>query len=178
MSDLHAAPRLETDRLILRAWRGSDAEPYFAMMAQPEVARFLNSTQAPMDRIDAWRTLALNIGHWALRGYGLFVVEEKASGAFVGRVGAWLPEGRAEVELGWGVARAHWSKGYAYEAARAAGDWMFATLAIPRIASFVHVDNAPSQKLARRLGMAPGDETIHAGMPHLIWRVDRAGWSG
>lgn len=148
------------------------------MMAEPEVARFLNSTQAPMDRQDGWRALAFNVGHWALRGYGLFAVEEKASGAFIGRVGAWRPEGREELELGWGLMRAHWGKGYAHEAARAAGDWIFATLAPPRIASLIHVDNTPSQKLARRLGMAPGDETLHAGMPHVIWRVDSGGWAG
>lgn len=178
MSELHAAPRLETARLILRAWRESDVEPFIAMMAEPDVARFLSSTQAPMERIDAWRTLALNLGHWALRGYGLFAVEEKASGAFVGRVGAWRPEGRADIELGWGLRRAYWGRGYAFEAACAAGDWMFATLALERIASFVHVDNAASQDLARRLGMSAGPETLHAGMPHLIWRVDRAAWKG
>ena len=176
MSELHAAPRLETERLILRAWRQSDAEPFFAMMADPEVARFLSSTQAPMDRPDAWRTLSINIGHWALLGCGLFAVEEKAGGAFVGRVGAWRPEGRAEMELGWGLARAHQGKGFATEAARAAGDWMFDALQIPRISSFIHPDNASSQRLAQRLGMRAEGETLHAGMPHQIWRVDRAAW--
>jgi RimJ/RimL family protein N-acetyltransferase len=178
LSDLHAAPRLETGRLILRACRQSDIEPFIAMMAEPEVARFLTSTQAPMDRADAWRALAMSLGHWSLHAYGLFVVEEKASGVFIGRVGAWRPEGRAETELGWGFSRAAWGKGYAQEAARAAGDWMFSALALARIASFIHIDNERSQKLARRLGMAPGGETFHAGMPHAIWRVDRAGWAG
>lgn len=176
MSDLHAAPRIETERLILRAWRESDVAPFFAMMAEPEVARFLSSTQAPMDRIDAWRTLSVLLGHWALRGYGLFVVEEKASGVFVGRVGAWKPEGRDEVELGWGLAHTHWGKGYALEAARAAGDWMFETLALERIASFIHIGNTSSQNLARRLDMTPGAETFHAGMPHVIWSVARSAW--
>jgi RimJ/RimL family protein N-acetyltransferase len=91
--------------------------------------------------------------------------------------GAWRPEGREEVELGWGLARTHWGKGYALEAARAAGDWMFDALSLPRIASFIHIDNAPSQNLARRLGMGRGPETLHAGMPHAIWRVDRAAWT-
>jgi len=178
VSDLHAAPTLETERLILRAWRQSDAEPFFAMMADLEVARFLSSTQAPMDRTEAWRTLCVNLGHWALLGFGLYAVEEKASGAFIGRVGAWRPEGRAETELGWGLARAHQGKGYATEAARAAGGWMFEALQIPRIASFIHPENTPSQKLARRLGMRADGETFHAGMPHQIWRVDRVGWIG
>lgn len=63
------------------------------MMADAEVARFLTADQRPQDRSAAWRTLAVFIGHWALRGYGLFAVEDKATGAFIGRVGAWQPEG-------------------------------------------------------------------------------------
>lgn len=54
---------------------------------------------------------------------------------------------------------------------------MFDALSLPRIASFIHIDNAPSQNLARRLGMGRGPETLHAGMPHAIWRVDRAAWT-
>ena len=177
MSVLHDAPRLETVRLVLRAWRADDSEPFFAMMADPAVAEFLTSPQAPLDRIDAWRALALNVGHWALRGYGLFAVAEKESGAFVGRVGAWRPEGRTEIELGWGLARAHWGKGYALEAARAAGDWIFATQTPPRLASFVHVNNTRSQQLAARLGMRATAETLHAGMPHAIWSVTREAWA-
>jgi len=177
VSDLHAAPRLETDRLILRAWRRSDIEPFIAMMAEPDVARFLSTAQAPMDRTDAWRTLSMILGHWALLGFGLFAVEEKASSAFVGRIGGWRPEGRAAPELGWGLARAAWGKGYALEAARAAGSWLLYAQGAPELASFIHVDNFGSQKLAARLGMAPGAETLHAGMPHQIWRVDRTGWT-
>lgn len=177
MSDLIAAPRLETERLILRAWRQGDVEPFIAMMAEPEVARFLTTHQAPLDRTAAWSALALILGHWGLRGYGLFVVEEKASGAFIGRVGGWRPEGRAELELGWGLRREYWRRGYALEAARAAGDWLFATHAPERLASFIHAGNAPSQNLARRLGMSPDGETLHAGAPHTIWRVDRARWA-
>lgn len=176
MSDLHAGPRLETARLILRPWRAQDVEPFIAMMAEPEVARFLNTSGTPMDRLDAWRALALIIGHWALNGHGLFAVEEKASGAFVGRVGAWRPEGRAELELGWGLCRVYWGRGYAHEAARAAGGWMFDALGAPVIASLIHADNARSAALARRLGMTQGEETYHAGMPHLIWRAGRAAW--
>jgi RimJ/RimL family protein N-acetyltransferase len=171
LSDLHVAPRLETDRLILRAWRAADVDPFAAMMAEADVARFLSADQRPMDRAMAWRTMAVFVGHWALRGYGLFVVEEKSSGAFVGRIGAWRPEGWVGLELGWSLARAFWGRGYAYEAACVARDWMRSTLAPERIVSLIHVDNQRSQALARRLGMAPGAETYHAGMPHVIWSL-------
>ncbi len=177
MSDLHAAPRLETQRLILRGWRADDVEPFIAMMADAEVAAYLTATQQPLDRAAAWNALAVILGHWALNRHGLFAVEEKHSGAFIGRVGAWRPEGRAELELGWALARAAWGQGYAFEAARAAGDWMFATLGPPRLSSFIHAANARSQKLAARLGFRAEAETYHAGAPHQIWRVTQAGWA-
>lgn len=176
MFDPRAAPRLETERLVLRAWRIEDFEPFAAMMADPEVARFLTADQAPQDRATAWRAMAVLVGHWAMRGYGLFAVEEKASGAFVGRIGAWRPEGWVGLELGWALARAHWGKGYAFEAARAAGDWILATQDSDDLVSLIHADNKPSQKLAVRLGMAIAHETYHAGMPHAVWKIARATW--
>lgn len=176
MFDLAHIPTLETERLVLRGWRADDVEPFMAMMADAEVARFLTADQRPLDHASAWRVTAMVVGHWALRGYGLFVVEEKASGAFLGRVGAWRPEGWVGLELGWGLARGAWGRGYATEAARAAGDWMIDALALERIVSLIHVDNAPSQALANRLGMTPGVSTLHAGMPHVVWEMRREDW--
>lgn len=174
--DLAAIPRIETERLILRAWREDDAPAFAAMMAEPEVARFLTASQTPLSSAMAWRDMALFVGHWALRGYGLFAVEEKQSGTFVGRVGAWQPECWVGFELGWGLARRYWGRGYALEAARAAGDWIFASFALDRIVSLIHADNAPSQKLAQRLGMHIRSRTLHAGAPHDIWEIERADW--
>lgn len=177
MFDVRDVPRLETPRLLLRGWREEDLPGFAAMMADPEVARFLTGDQAPQDRPTAWRTMALFVGHWALRGYGLFAVEEKATGAFVGRVGAWQPECWVGFELGWGLAREHWGKGYALEAARAAGDWAFARFNLPELVSLIHTANAASARLAQRLGMKVSHETIHAGMPHAVWKISRADWA-
>lgn len=174
--DPNAVPRIETEHLILRGWRESDFEPFAAMMADADVARFLTVQQRPLDRADAWRDFALFVGHWALRGYGLFAVEEKATAAFLGRVGAWRPEGWVGLELGWAFARPYWGRGFAFEAARAAGDWMFAALDPETIVSLINTENARSAKLAQRLGMRVRSETLHAGMPHNIWEIARSDW--
>lgn len=169
-------PALETERLILRGWRQSDLDPFAAMMGDHEVARFLTADRRPLDRAAAWRSMAIFAGHWALKGYGMFVLEDKASGAFIGRVGPWEPEGWYGFEIGWGLARKFWGKGYATEAARAAGAWALDAFDLDRIISVIHVDNKPSQRVAQRLGMRPGAPLLHAGMPHAIWSIARRDW--
>src|SRR5262245_54973412 len=109
---------LETDRLALRMLREPDFESYAAMCADPEVMRYIGDGQA-LVRAMACRNLAMMIGHWSLRGYGLWAVEERTTGALVGRVGFWNPDGWPGFELGWMLRRSSWGQGYATEAARA-----------------------------------------------------------
>src|SRR5436305_13970995 len=110
-------PVLETERLRLRAFRLSDFDDYAAMCGDPEVTRYLTTR---FDREQAWRHLAFLIGHWVLRGFGMWAVEEKATGAFVGRIGFAEPEGWPGFELAWTLARPFWGRGYATDGARAA----------------------------------------------------------
>lgn len=106
MFDLSRIPVLETQRLILRRIEERDLDAMAAIYADPEVMRFLD-TSKPRDRAGTWRSLAFILGHWALRGFGLFAVEEKGTGHLVGRVGLFEPEGWPETEIGWTLGRAH-----------------------------------------------------------------------
>lgn len=145
-------PMLTTERLILRAHRADDFEPYAAMMADPGVARFLTMDGQPQSRADAWRALAAIIGCWTLRGFGMWAVEERATRRYVGRVGPWQPEGWPGFEIGWGTVPEAQGKGYATEAAVAAAAWSFATLGVDRILHIIRPDNGPSQAVAKKLG--------------------------
>jgi RimJ/RimL family protein N-acetyltransferase len=146
------APRLETPRLILRGMEPADFDTFAAMMADPEVARFITMDQRAQDRMDAWRTMAYAMGHWLLRGFGMWAVVEKTSGRFIGRVGPNQPEGWPDREIGWALARDAWGKGYATEAAGAAMDYAFTVMRWPRAISIIHPDNTRSVAVARRLG--------------------------
>ena len=117
-------PTIDTERLTLRGWRESDLDAYAAMMADPEVMRFLGGASS---RGDAWRGMATLIGHWALRGFGLWAVERKSDGALIGRVGIQYPEGWPSTEVAWTLARPYWGQGYATEAAQASLDYGFKT---------------------------------------------------
>jgi RimJ/RimL family protein N-acetyltransferase len=160
---------LETPRLILRPWRETDLDAHAAMMADPEIARFLGWDARRQDRASAWRAMALYVGHWALRGYGLFAVEERESGDFIGRAGLWRPEGMTQVEIGWGLARQYWGRGYATEAGLAVRDWALGPLGLQRLISLIHVDNHRSAAVAERLGMRLEAATWHMGAPHGKW---------
>jgi RimJ/RimL family protein N-acetyltransferase len=144
---------IETERLILRRWRETDIEPNTAMLADPVAARFITSDGKPVtDAFVGWRNAAIMAGHWALHGVGMFVVEEKQTGRFVGRVGPWLPSGWPGFEIGWGIASGFRGKGYATEAARASIDWAFAHFEIEQIIHCIDRENVASQGVARRLG--------------------------
>jgi RimJ/RimL family protein N-acetyltransferase len=163
-------PRLETERTIMRGWREEDLDAYAAWVADPEVMYYFEGTQ---DRNQAWRTIALAVGHWELRGYGLWAVERKSDGVLIGRVGLWNPEGWPGVEVGWTLAREAWGQGYAHEAAVAATDWAFANLPIDRLLSVIDPDNGRSRRLAERLGMTVVGSHRLGEIDALVYSVDR-----
>ena len=146
-------PVLETERLKLRPWREADIAPNTAMLADPASGRFITADGKPVtDAWAGWRNAAIMSGHWVLHGVGMFVVEEKSSGKFAGRVGPWFPPGWPGFEVGWGIAAEFRGKGYAVEAARVAIDWAFATFELEQIIHCIDRENIASQGVARRLG--------------------------
>jgi RimJ/RimL family protein N-acetyltransferase len=164
---------LETERLILRHFRPADIDAYADLCADPEVMKFLNATGTPISRADAWRQMSMYLGHWELRGFGTWAVEERASGAFVGRVGLHYPEGWPDRELGWTIARRFWGKGYASEAARASIAHAFEALGWPHLVSLIHPDNHRSARLAERLGYHLHGTAEVVGLKLTMYRLDQ-----
>ncbi|HYP28576.1 MAG TPA: GNAT family N-acetyltransferase [Blastocatellia bacterium] len=162
---------LETERLILRLWRKDDFEAYAKICADPEVMRYLGGK--PFTRLEAWRHMALLVGHWQLLGYGHWAVEEKASGSLIGRLGFLNPEGWPGFEIGWTLAREHWGKGYAIEGARRALEYGFKELDRDHIISLIHPENRASISVAERLGEKPEGRTEILGTEVLIYGIDR-----
>ena len=162
---------LETERLILRMWREEDLEPYARICADAEVMRFLGGKT--FNLTESWRHMALLIGHWHLRGYGHWAIEEKASGTFLGRVGFLNPPGWPGFELGWTLGREFWGKGYATEGARRALAYAFTELDKDHVISCIHRDNAPSIRVAERLGEKLEGESEILGTPVLVYGIDR-----
>jgi len=171
-------PRLETERLILRAMTERDFEAFAAFMADPDVMRYL--TGEPMSRSEAWRSLAISLGHWQLRGYGTWGVERKSDGAFIGRVGMLNPEGWPALEVGWTLGKPYWGQGYATEAARAAMNYAFLTQPLDRVISCIDPENLASQKVALRLGETKGEfmmlRIAGKDYPTEIWSIARTEW--
>ncbi|WP_187369254.1 GNAT family N-acetyltransferase [Baekduia soli] len=149
-----SAPTLRTERLVLRAAGPQDVAPNRDMCADPEVQRFLGGPVGPHE---AFVNLTSHAGHWAVRGYGQWIVRRASDDAFLGRVGLYEPDGWPGLEIGWKLARHAWGAGYAEEAARAAIGWAFTALQAPRLISLIVPDNAPSARLAARLGHVAQD---------------------
>jgi RimJ/RimL family protein N-acetyltransferase len=172
-----SGPTIETSRLILRPLQPEDFEPWVAFAADETTMRYLGGVQS---RSQAWRGFMTVAGSWSMSGYAMFSVIEKASGRWVGRLGPWMPADWPGAEVGWGVIRDCWGRGYATEGASAAIDWAFDSLGWTEVIHCIDPGNAASQGVARRLGSAllrqhhlppPYDEPVID-----IWGQSREAW--
>lgn len=173
--------KIETPRLLLRQWTPADLAPFAALNGDPEVMRFF---PAPLTREES-DTLAGRFREGiAERGWGFWAVEAKESGEFVGCVGLHPQPDRFAfspcTEIGWRLAKAFWHQGLAHEAAAAALEFGFETLAQDEVVSFTSVLNTPSESLMKRLGMTRAGEFLHPALPpdhclaeHVLYRKVR-----
>lgn len=175
---------IETERLILRPWQPSDRAPFWAMGQDAEVMQYL----LPLTDRAASDAVAEKLNtHIEMHGFGFWALEEKGGAPFIGftgliHVSADKPFAPA-VEIGWRLARAHWGKGYASEAARASLAYGFDTLKLNEIVSLTVPANTRSQAVMKRIGMTrnPDDDFDHAAVPdgsplkrHVLYRLTRS----
>lgn len=166
---------LRTERLVLRMLCEDDFEQYAAIMADPEVTRYLGDGR-PRTREDAWRQMSMLLGHWELRGYGLWALEEAATGRLVGRTGFLDPEGWPGFELAWTLGREFWGLGYATEGARRALAYAFEELGREHVISLIRPANTPSIRVAERLGERLEGRAEIFGGDSLVYGITRRDW--
>ena len=168
---------LETDRLILRPTTSEDWVAVRDFLMCEDTMRYLGGHQ---QESDAWRTLAQWIGLWSLTNAAMFGVIEKASGEWSGRIGPWYPLHWPTREVGWGLRKAYWGQGYAFEAASASIDYAFDKLGWDSVTHLIADDNVASQALAERLGSTPGDTVTLPGslseVSLCVWSQTKAYW--
>ncbi len=150
-------PTLPTERLFLRPHRNADFEPYAEMSANPEVMRFIDDVQ---DRETAFRSFCASIGHWSVRGYGPWAIEERATGRYLGRAGLLNWEGWPGLEVGYALHPSAWGKGYGTEVAARALRYAHEVVGARGVLSCIHPQNTASIRVAEKLGARFAREVV------------------
>jgi RimJ/RimL family protein N-acetyltransferase len=170
---LAGTPVLHTDRLTLRAPGPQDWEAFRAFALSDRSAHV---RPADYDAQKAWRAFGHIVGHWALRGFGLFIFSLRGTDRGIGMAGPWFPEGWPEHEIGWSVwDSAAEGRGFAAEAAAAAREHAFRDLGWTTAVSYIDPGNTRSIRLAERLGAVRDDSaaTPDPTDPTLVYRHPR-----
>lgn len=169
-----SAPTLETERLRLRHYTKADFRPHLAIVGDPQVMRFVGGKG--LSEEECWRRLAASVGMWDLLGFGGWAVVRKSDDRLVGTVSlfnAWRalePEFGEDPEMGWIFATETHGQGLAGEACRAVTAWADEHLADRPIWAIIAPDNAPSLKLAAKLGFERLEDSIYNGQPTGVLR--------
>ncbi len=170
-------PKIETPRLLLRSWRDEDLNAYACMCADPEVMRYLPST---LTREQSEQQIAKFVRHWEERGFGLWAVEIRETGAFAGFVGLqhsedW-PEGEHKTEVGWRLDRSYWGQGLATEGALASLHYGFEDLGLERIISITLPENTASRRVMEKSGLSLRGEACWRGFDVVWYDISRREW--
>jgi RimJ/RimL family protein N-acetyltransferase len=169
-------PEILTRRLRLRGWREGDVELMAAVYAEPEVVRYLR----PLDLEGTRQQLSRFVDHWEEHGFGLWAVEERATGRLIGRIGLvhhddWT-ETPYDAEVGWALQRATWGRGLATEGGEAALRFGFENRRMERIISIAHSENVASQRVMEKLGLQREGATTWRDQPVVWFAISRARW--
>lgn len=171
---------LETPRLLLRQWRDSDREPFAALNDDPAVMEFF---PARIPRVASDESVEAARRVLAERGWGNWALELRETGEFIGFTGISVPKRVLPfspcVEVGWRLAKAHWGKGYATEAALASVKAGFEQVGLEEIVSFTALANLRSRAVMERIGMKNAHQDFeHPGVPeghplrmHCLYRI-------
>ena len=154
---------LHTPRLILRRWHEQDLSPFAAMCADAEVMRWIRNGET-RSRDECARIIASLESAWDEQGFGLFALERRDNGEFLGFAGLsipdYLPEVLPAVEIGWRLPRQAWGQGYATEAAQAALQFANDQADIHRLVSICQIGNTASERIMQKIGLTLERETI------------------
>lgn len=170
------APRIETERLILRAHSTQDFKSCAALWGSAAVTRFIGG--APRPPQDAWFRILRYAGHWTLLNYGFWAIVDKRSGAFLGEGGfsdfrRGIAALDAAPEMGWALMPEAWGKGIAKEAVAAFADWGDANFDVAETVCIISPDNHASIRVADYAGFSPVDEITYDGEPTTIFKRDQ-----
>jgi RimJ/RimL family protein N-acetyltransferase len=173
-----AVPKIETERLILRGHRPADLKNSADLWSDPEVVRYVGGK--PLSKEEVWARMLRYVGHWAWVGYGYWVIEEKATGQFVGEAGFGnckrdiQPSITGLPELGWVLATAFQGKGYATEVGRAAISWGKQHLKSRRIVCIINPENVRSIHVAEKCGFREWQRGVYRGNPTMLFEREYA----
>jgi RimJ/RimL family protein N-acetyltransferase len=171
---IREAPTLETERLILRAFRAEDLDTVAAMWTDEAVVRFIGGQ--PLTREDTWRRMLAACGQWPFTGYGYWLAELKSSGEIVGQLGfadfkrEMEPSIEGEPEFGYVFSPKVHGQGIAFEGCTALLDWADANLRAASYPAIIAPGNAASIRLAERLGFERQPDGTYRGETVGIFR--------
>jgi len=164
---------LETERLILDAWRSSDWIEFRPIATDVEVMRYINggvpwNDEKIQDFVDRQRTL------YSERGYCRWKLVDRSAGNLIGFCGVGFWRDAKDPEIGWWLARSYWGRGLATEAARAALRDAFERVCLERVISVAMVENSASRRIMEKLGLRPESEFESDGFQMVRYALDRA----
>lgn len=171
--DAQGVPTVLTPRLVLRGWRPADVGPYLEIVTAEGMA---DHTPQPKTEASAWSQTAFQIGHWALRGYGMWAVEDRATGQFLGRAGLYEALGWPGLEVAWTIRRERWGQGLATEAGAASLEFAFDAVGRDDIISIMTAGNVGSVRVATKLGLWRDRAETLQGAEYDIYAIDRKTW--